>query len=203
MAKSTSSKRWLKEHFDDPFVQASKAEGYRSRAVYKLKEIQEKYRLIKPAMTVVDLGAAPGGWSQLIADWVGAKGQVIALDILPIDPIVGVEIIQGDFTEQAVFDKIFTTTKNKTINVVVSDIAPNISGIKSSDQARSMYLAELALDFAKQVLHKNGIFLIKLFQGEGFDNYIRALRQEFAKVVMVKPTASRDRSREIYALATL
>ena len=154
-------------------------------------------------MTVVDLGAAPGSWSQLIGEWVGEKGQIIALDILPMDPLDGVEILTGDFTEQVIFDKISAMTNNKTINVVVSDLAPNASGIKVSDQARSMYLAELACDFAKQVLIKNGVFVVKLFHGEGFDAYIRALRQEFAKVVMSKPTASRDRSREVYAIATL
>ena len=201
MKKSVSSKRWLKEHFDDPYVKASKSEGYRSRAVYKLKQIQEKYRLIKPGMIVVDLGAAPGGWSQLLTQWVGKHGQVFALDILPMDSLVGVEIIEGDFTEVAVFEQLQAHTQGKAISAVVSDMAPNLSGIKISDQAKSMYLAELALDFANNVLSDKGVFITKLFQGEGFDKFIQQCRKDFTKVMLHKPDASRDRSREVFAVA--
>lgn len=201
MKKSVSSKRWLKEHFDDQYVKASKEEGYRSRAVYKLKQIQEKYRLIKPGMIVVDLGAAPGGWSQLMTNWVGRKGKIFALDILPMDPLPDVDIIEGDFTEQAVLEQLQLQIEGRIINAVVSDMAPNMSGIKVSDQARAMYLAELALDFANMVLTQGGIFVCKLFQGEGFDAYIKKLRQDFTKLMMHKPDASRDRSREVFAIA--
>lgn len=201
MTKSVSSQRWLKEHFSDPYVKASKLDGYRSRAVYKLQQIQEKHRLIKPGMTVVDLGAAPGGWSQLLIKWVGSKGEVFALDILPIDPIGNVEIIQGDFTEQAVFDELMLMLAGKKIDAVVSDMAPNISGIKSSDQAKVMYLAELALEFARKTLSNKGLFLTKLFQGEGFESYVKLLKSQFSSVVICKPDASRGRSPEIFALA--
>ena len=201
MKKSVSSKRWLKEHFDDQYVKASKEEGYRSRAVYKLKQIQDKYRLFKPGMIVVDLGAAPGGWSQQMTSWVGRKGKVFALDILPMDPLPDVDIIEGDFTEQAVFEQLQQQIEGRDINAVISDMAPNMSGIKVSDQARAMYLAELALDFANTALTKGGIFVCKLFQGEGFDAYIKQLRQDFTKVMMHKPDASRDRSREVFAVA--
>lgn len=201
MKKSLSSQRWLKEHFSDPYVKASKLEGYRSRAVYKLQQIQQKHKIIKPSMCVVDLGAAPGGWSQLLINWVGKRGHVFALDILPIDPIKDVDIIQGDFTEQAVFDALMSRLDGKRIDVVVSDMAPNFSGIKTSDQAKVIYLAELALEFATKTLVKKGIFLTKLFQGEGFEGYIKELRQQFTSVIIFKPDASRDRSPEIFALA--
>ena len=201
MKKSVSSKRWLKEHFDDQYVKASKEEGYRSRAVYKLKQIQDKYRLFKPGMIVVDLGAAPGGWSQQMTSWVGRKGKVFALDILPMDPLPDVDIIEGDFTEQAVFEQLQQQIEGRDINAVISDMAPNMSGIKVSDQARAMYLAELALDFANTALTNGGIFVCKIFQGEGFDAYIKQLRQDFTKVMMHKPDASRDRSREVFAVA--
>ncbi len=201
MKKSVSSQRWLKEHFNDPYVKASKLDGYRSRSVYKLQQIQEKHRMIKQGMCVVDLGAAPGGWSQLLVNWVGRRGSVFALDILPIDPIKDVEIIQGDFTEQAVFDDLMLKLEGNQVDVVVSDMAPNFSGIKSSDQARVIYLAELALEFATKTLGKKGAFLTKLFQGEGFEEYIKQLRKQFSSLSIIKPDASRDRSPEIFALA--
>lgn len=200
MKKTVSSQRWLKEHFNDPYVKASKVDGYRSRAVYKLQQIQEKHKVIKPGMAVVDLGAAPGGWSQLLTNWVGRRGSVFALDILPIDPIKGVEIIEGDFTEQSVFDALMLKLDGKQVDVVVSDMAPNFSGIKSSDQAKVIYLAELALEFATKALIKKGAFLTKLFQGEGFEEYIKQLRKQFTSVIIIKPDASRDRSPEIFAL---
>ena len=202
MKKSVSSQRWLKEHFSDPYVKASKLDGYRSRAVYKLQQLQEKYSFIKKGARVVDLGAAPGGWSQLLTEYVGYSGQVFALDILPIDPIPQVDIIQGDFTEQAVFDELMAKLTDKTVDVVVSDMAPNFSGIKVSDQAKVMYLAELALDFATKTLANKGVFLTKLFQGVGFEAYIKLLRQHFSSVVICKPDASRDRSAEVFILAT-
>jgi 23S rRNA (uridine2552-2'-O)-methyltransferase len=201
MKKSVSSQRWLKEHFADPYVKASKLEGYRSRAVYKLQQIQEKHRLIKQGMCVVDLGAAPGGWSQLLTQWVGRKGKVVALDILPIDPIGSVEIIQGDFTEQAIFDELLLRLAGQKVDVVTSDMAPNFSGIKSSDQAKVIYLAELALEFATKTLVNKGTFLTKLFQGEGFEGYIKELRKQFSSIIIIKPDASRDRSPEIFVVA--
>lgn len=201
MSKSESSKRWLKEHFSDPYVKASKEAGYRSRAVYKLQQIQKKYRIIKPSMVVVDLGAAPGGWSQCLTEWVGRKGEVFALDILPMDPLPRVDFIQGDFTEEAVFDRLMAKLDGRSVDAVVSDMAPNLSGIKVSDQAKAMYLAELALDFAEKTLHSKGVFITKLFHGQGFDAFIKQLRQQFSSVIICKPDASRDRSREVFALA--
>lgn len=202
MAKSKSSKGWLKEHFKDEFVQRAQQEGFRSRAVYKLIEINEKDRLIKPGMTVIDLGAAPGGWSEFVVKKVGQKGQLIALDILPMEPIDGVRFIEGDFREDSVFDQLMETMNNQRADLVISDMAPNISGMGSVDIPRAYYLCELALDLARQVLKPDGGFLVKLFQGEGFDAYNKALKHSFSRVVMRKPRASRPRSREIYALAT-
>lgn len=196
-----SSRRWLKEHFSDTYVKKAQQAGYRSRAVFKLKELQERDKLFKPGMTIVDLGAAPGGWSQFVAEIVGSKGRVIAFDILPMDPISGVEVIQGDFTEDAQIDDLTQRLGGSTIDWVLSDMAPNLSGIDSVDQPRSVYLAELALDFAIKVLPPQGGFLVKVFQGEGFDEFLKMVRTQFKKVLIRKPKASRGRSREVYILA--
>jgi 23S rRNA (uridine2552-2'-O)-methyltransferase len=201
MARKGSSGRWLQEHHSDSFVRRARAEGYRSRAAFKLAQIQEKDRLLKPGITVVDLGAAPGGWSQYVAERLKGRGYVIALDILPMDPIPGVEFIQGDFREEAVLADLRARLNGRPVDLVLSDIAPNISGISASDQARSMHLAELVLDFARQTLREGGDLLTKVFQGEGFDDYLKQLRKSFEKVQIRKPEASRDRSRELYLLA--
>ncbi|OOG23339.1 23S rRNA (uridine(2552)-2'-O)-methyltransferase [Thioalkalivibrio denitrificans] len=201
MPRTKSSRRWLKEHFDDEFVKRAQQEGYRSRAVYKLREIQEKDRLLRPGMTVVDLGASPGGWTQYAADIVGAKGRVVASDILPMDPIPGVTVIEGDFREAAVLDKLLAVIGEGGADLVMSDMAPNMSGVDAVDQPRAMYLAELAADLARTVLKPGGDFLVKLFQGAEFDDYVRTLRREFDKVSIRKPRASRPRSREVYAVA--
>lgn len=198
-----SSRRWLKEHFSDPYVKQAQQAGYRSRAVYKLLELHERDKLFKSGMTIIDLGAAPGGWSQVIVEILGSKGRIIALDILPMDPLSGVDIIQGDFTEESVADELFHRLGEDTlVDWVLSDMAPNLSGIDSVDQPRSIYLAELALDFAVKVLpsHEGG-FLVKVFQGEGFDEFLKHVRQHFKKVQIRKPKASRGRSREVYILA--
>lgn len=200
MARSKSSGRWLQEHFDDQYVQKAKDEGYRSRASFKLLELNEKDKLIKPGMTVVDLGAAPGGWSQVAVQLVGDSGQVIASDILPMDSMAGVTFIQGDFTEDAVYEKILEAVGDKPVDVVISDMAPNMSGMSSIDQPKAMYLVELALDLARQVLKPDGVFLAKVFQGEGFDALLAEMRQSFTKVQSRKPDSSRARSREIYQL---
>jgi len=202
MPRSKSSRRWLNEHFDDEFVRRAQKEGYRSRAVYKLIEIQQKDRLLKPGMTVIDLGAAPGGWSEYAVRQLGAKGRMIALDILPMEPVPGVEVIQGDFREDAVLEQLLNVIGDDRADLVISDMAPNISGMEVVDIPRSYYLADLALDLALKVLKPGGGFLVKLFQGEGFDDYQKQLKQRFDRVVMRKPKASRARSREIYALAT-
>ncbi len=199
---SASSKRWLKEHFDDHYVQKAQKMGLRSRAVFKLEAIQEKDRLIKPGMTVVDLGAAPGGWSQLSADLVGANGQVIACDILPMDPLAGVDFLQGDFREESVLDTLLNRIGGNTVDIVLSDMAPNMSGNGSVDQARSMYLCELALDMCHSVLKPNGAFVIKVFQGEGFDQFFRDVKSAFKVLKTRKPDSSRARSREVYLVAT-
>jgi 23S rRNA (uridine2552-2'-O)-methyltransferase len=201
MARSKSSSRWLKEHFDDEYVQRSRQEGYRSRAVYKLIEIQQKDRVLKPGMTVIDLGAAPGGWSQYVATVLGSKGRMIALDILPIEPLPGIEFIQGDFRENEVLHQLLQSLGDSGADLVLSDMAPNTSGMDAVDVPRAYYLAELALDFARQVLKPGGGLLVKLFQGDGFEAYHNELKQHFSRVVMRKPKASRARSREIYALA--
>jgi len=201
MARSKSSKRWLQEHFNDEYVQKAQREGYRSRASYKLIELQEKDKLVRPGMTVLDLGAAPGGWSQLVAKWVGDKGQVIASDILPMDFLPGVEFIQGDFTEETVYQQILDTLGGQKADLVISDMAPNMSGISVADQASSMYLVELAIDLAQRVLIPGGSFLCKVFQGTGFDDILAIARSNFGKVQMRKPDASRARSREQYLLA--
>lgn len=201
MARSKSSKRWLEEHFSDAFVKKAQKEGYRSRSVYKLFEIHEKDKIIKKGMTVVDLGSAPGGWSQMVRKILGPTGKVLALDILPMDPLPGVTFIQGDFAEEKTLNELLSIMKGEHAHAVLSDIAPNLSGIAVSDQAKSMYLAELALDFAKKVLVSDGIFLVKVFQGTGFDSYLKDLRQHFKRVKIRKPLASRDRSKEMYLLA--
>ncbi|CAA0081588.1 Ribosomal RNA large subunit methyltransferase E [Zhongshania aliphaticivorans] len=192
----------MKEHFDDHYVKMAQRDGYRSRACYKLLEIQEKDRLIKPGMSVVDLGSAPGGWSQVAAMLVGHHGQILASDILEMDTIAGVEFIQGDFTEESVFNELMAFLGNQKADLVISDMAPNMSGMRDVDQPQSMYLCELALDMASSVLRPGGGFVTKIFQGEGFDQYMRLLREQFSKVVTRKPAASRPRSREVYLVAT-
>jgi 23S rRNA (uridine2552-2'-O)-methyltransferase len=199
--KRPSSKAWLKEHREDPYVQQAQREGYRSRACYKLLELQEKDKLIRTGMTVLDLGSAPGGWSQVAAARVGEGGIVIATDILPMASLEGVTFIEGDFTEEAVFRHILTVLGGKTADLVMSDMAPNMSGVHAVDQPRAMYLAELALDMARQVLAPDGAFVAKLFHGEGFDEVYRAARTSFLKVLTRKPKASRPRSSEVYLVA--
>jgi 23S rRNA (uridine2552-2'-O)-methyltransferase len=200
--RSASSARWLKEHFDDPYVQKAQKQGWRSRAVFKLEQLQQKDRLIKPAMTVVDLGAAPGGWSQLSAQLVGAKGQVIACDILPMEPLAGVDFLQGDFREDAVIETLLNRIGGNNVDVVLSDMAPNMSGNSAVDQARSMYLVELAMDMCRQVLKPNGSFAVKVFQGEGFDDFFVQMRRAFKSIKTRKPDSSRARSREVYLVGT-
>jgi 23S rRNA (uridine2552-2'-O)-methyltransferase len=197
MKKSKTSKQWMMEHVNDPYVQRAQKEGYRSRAAYKLIEIAERDHLLKPGRVVVDLGATPGGWSQVAA----AKGcRVIALDLLPMQPLPGVEFIQGDFREETVLAELEARLGGKPVNLVISDMAPNISGIGVADQARAMHLAELALDFASNHLEPGGSFLVKVFQGAGFEDFLRLMRTRFAKVLSRKPDASRDRSSEQYLL---
>ena len=199
--KAKSSKAWLKEHREDHFVKQAQKLGLRSRAAFKLLEIQEKDRLIKAGMRVVDLGAAPGGWSQVAADLVGDQGRVIATDILPMDSLAGVAFVQGDFSENAVLDQLLSAIGEQGADLVISDIAPNMSGMVAIDQPRSMYLVELALDLARQILKPGGAMLVKVFQGEGFEPLLKELRHSFAKVQTRKPAASRPRSREVYLLA--
>jgi len=191
----------LKEHFADTYVKQAHKAGYRSRAVYKLQELHERSHLFKPGMTIIDLGAAPGGWSQLLVKLVGKKGKVIALDILPMAPIPDVEFIQGDFSEEETHQQLLAYLGDTSVDWVVSDIAPNFSGIDSVDQSRSMLLAEMALDFTLGVTTEKGGFLIKLFQGEGFDAFLKLIRDYFKKVLIRKPKASRGRSREVYIVA--
>jgi 23S rRNA (uridine2552-2'-O)-methyltransferase len=202
MGRSKSSHRWLKEHFDDEYVKRAQKEGYRSRSVYKLIEIQEKTKLLHSPMNIVELGCAPGGWTEYAAKLVGSRGIFIAVDLLNIDPVANVEFIQGDFTEQAVLDQILEKLENQKVDLVMSDMAPNISGMASVDQPRAMYLAELALDLSYKVLNEGGSFLVKLFQGEGFDELTKEVKSRFAQVKFIKPKASRPRSREVYLLAT-
>ena len=201
MAQSKTSKQWLKEHFDDEYVRKSQEDGLRSRASYKLLEIQEKDKLIERGMTVVDLGAAPGGWSQVAADLVGDKGRAIASDILPIDFIAGVEFLRGDFTEQAVLDQLLGMLPEGGADLVMSDMAPNMSGMRDIDQPRMMYLAELALDLARSVLRPGAYFLVKVFHGEGLREFEAQLKADFASIKVRKPKASRARSSEVYLLA--
>lgn len=201
MPKSKSSRRWLKEHFDDPYVKKAQEAGYRSRAVFKLKEIDEKDKLLKPGRVVVDLGAAPGGWCEYARSRLSDKDPVFALDILPMEPIENVMFLQGDFTEESVLEALLTALDGRKVDLVLSDMAPNISGMKAIDQPKAMYLAELAVDFCTRVLNQGGDFLVKVFQGEGFDEFQRTLREHFDKVLVRKPKASRARSREVYLLA--
>ncbi len=202
MAKNkSSSRRWLVEHHSDSFVKQAREAGYRSRAVFKLEEIQNKDRLIRPGMNVVDLGAAPGGWLQYLSQVMKGKGSIIGLDILPVEPLANVEVIEGDFREQDVLDELVSRVGEQSLDLVLSDMAPNMSGVGPADQAAAMYLAELALDFACQHLKPGGDFLVKVFQGEGFDSYLRDLRAAFGTVSTRKPAASRARSKEQYLLA--
>lgn len=201
MGRSKSSSRWMAEHFEDEYVKMAQTQGYRSRAVFKLKEIQEKDQLIKPGMNIIDLGAAPGGWSQLARELMGKKDKLIALDILPMEAIDGVDFIQGDFREEDVLNGLYEILNQAPVSLVMSDMAPNMSGNKAVDQPRAVYLAELALDTAKAVLSKNGSFLVKLFHGEGFETYYQDVQSHFTKVIIRKPKASRPRSNEVYILA--
>lgn len=198
MARSGSSQRWLTEHFSDEYVKLAQQRGYRSRAVFKLEEINAKDRLLRPGMSVVDLGAAPGGWSQFVAEKIGKSGKIIALDILPVEAIQGVTIIQGDFQDEAVLAQLLAALEGRPVDLVLSDMAPNMSGTRVVDQPRAMYLAELALDTARQVLSPGGAFVAKLFMGAGFDEYQKEARRSFASLANRKPKASRDRSREVY-----
>jgi len=202
VAKKGSSRRWMHEHLNDEYVKKAQKEGYRSRAVFKLIEIIDKKHIIKKGDKVLDLGAAPGGWSQVVSKIVGQTGQVIASDILPIEEISGVDFLQGDFTESSVYEKLLNMTKGQKINTVLSDMAPNMSGQLSVDQPKSMYLAELSLDMAIKTLMPNGHFIVKVFQGEGFDAYVQIARQAFKKIAIKKPKASRPRSKEVYLLAS-
>jgi 23S rRNA (uridine2552-2'-O)-methyltransferase len=201
VGRSRSSGRWLREHFDDPYVKEAQKQGYRSRASFKLLEIQEKDRLIRPGMTVVDLGSAPGGWSQVAVALVGHHGRVIASDILPMDTLAGVEFIHGDFTEESVLAEILSALGERKADLVISDMAPNMSGMAGVDQPRAMYLVELASEMAAQVLKPDGAFLTKVFHGEGFDDLLKVLKGYYKKVSTRKPQASRARSRETYLLA--
>ena len=201
MARSKSSKRWLAEHFDDPYVKLAQQQGLRSRSAFKLQELQEKYQLIKPGMTVVDLGAAPGGWCQVAQPLVGTGGKIIALDILEMQPLPGVEFILGDFTEEEPLLQLEQALGGKRVDLVMSDMAPNMSGMAAVDQARAMYLAELALEFVKSHLKPGGDFVVKLFQGTDFDQFVRQVRTLFGRVKVIKPKASRPRSNEVYLLA--
>jgi 23S rRNA (uridine2552-2'-O)-methyltransferase len=200
MKRTKTSKQWMMEHVNDVYVQRAKAEGFRSRAAYKLKEIAERDKLLKPGQVVVDLGAAPGGWSQVAAATLGARGRVIALDLLPMEPLRNVIFLQGDFREDAVVGALERELAGRPIDLVLSDMSPNISGIALSDQARAMYLAELALEFSVKQLKPGGSLLVKVFQGSGFQEFLRTMRGSFAQVVTRKPEASRGRSNEMYLL---
>lgn len=199
--RSASSTRWLNEHFNDRFVQQAQKKGIRSRAWFKLEEIQKSDKLFKPGITVVDLGAAPGGWSQYVASLIGNKGRIIACDLLPMDPIVGVDFLQGDFRDEAVLKALLERVGKEKVQVVMSDMAPNMSGQPAVDIPRAMYLVELALDMCKDVLALNGNFIVKVFQGEGFEEYLKQVRSMFKTVKIRKPEASRARSREVYIVA--
>jgi 23S rRNA (uridine2552-2'-O)-methyltransferase len=201
MARSKSSNRWLQEHIQDEYVKLAQVQGYRSRAVFKLKEIQEKDNIIRQGINIIDLGAAPGGWSQYARPLIGKKNKLIALDILAIEPLDGVEFIQGDFREEQVFNQLLSSLDGAPVDLVMSDMAPNMSGNREIDQPSAMYLADLALDTAKSVLAKNGTFLVKVFQGEGFEVFHQEVRQLFTAVSIRKPKASRPRSNEVYILA--
>jgi 23S rRNA (uridine2552-2'-O)-methyltransferase len=199
--RSASSKRWLHEHRSDTYVKQARHEGYRSRAVYKLEELDQRDHLLRPGLSMVDLGAAPGGWSQYAQRRLGDKARIVALDVLPMDPLPGVTFIQGDFREAPVLDALEAAVGEAKVDLVLSDMAPNISGVDAADQAGTVHLAELALEFARARLKPGGVFVAKLFQGEGFDEFLKELRQNFSKVSLRKPKASRPRSREIYLVA--
>jgi 23S rRNA (uridine2552-2'-O)-methyltransferase len=199
--RTKSSARWLAEHFSDEYVKRAQAEGWRSRAVFKLEEIQTKDRILKAGMRVIDLGAAPGGWSQFAAKVMKGRGTLLASDILPMEPLPGVDFVQGDFTDEAVFEQLMARLDGRAVDLVLSDMAPNISGDEAIDQPRAMYLAELALDFAQRVLGPEGAFLVKVFQGQGFPSFKKAMQAGFASVITRKPKSSRARSREVYLLA--
>ena len=201
MARSKTSLGWLKRHVNDPYVKQAQKDGYRSRASYKLLEVQEKYKLIRPGMSVVDLGAAPGGWSQVTSRLIGGEGRLIASDILEMDSIPDVTFIQGDFTEDKVLAQILEAVGNSQVDLVISDMAPNMSGTPAVDMPKAMFLCELALDLAERILKPGGNFVIKIFQGEGFDTYLKDARQKFDKIQMIKPDSSRGSSREQYMLA--
>jgi 23S rRNA (uridine2552-2'-O)-methyltransferase len=201
MGRSKSSHKWLKEHFDDAWVKRARQEGFRSRAVYKLDEIQQKDRILRPGMTVVDLGAAPGSWSQYAMQQLQGKGRMLALDILPMEPLTGVDFIQGDFRDDAVLELVLEKTAGTQVDLVMSDMAPNISGMEAVDIPRSMYLVELAVELADKVQAEGGTLLFKAFQGEGFDAVLKELRGKYDKLMIRKPKASRPRSREVYVLA--
>ena len=198
MKRSKSSSRWLNEHVNDPYVKRAQKDGYRSRASYKLLELNEKDKLIRPGMLIMDLGSAPGGWSQVAGKLVGEKGRVLATDILPMDGLDNVDFIQGDFTEDSVFQQILATLDGRQPDLIISDIAPNISGVAVADQAASMYLVELTLDMVRQVLKPGGNYAVKVFQGEGSEAFLKDVRSSFEKVMIRKPEASRPRSREVY-----
>jgi len=201
MARSKSSKRWLAEHFDDPYVKLAQKKGLRSRSAFKLLELQDKYQLIRPGMIVVDLGSAPGSWCQVARSLLGDNGRLIAVDILPMEPLRGVQFIQGDFTEDESLHALEEALQGEHVDLVLSDLAPNMSGMAATDQAKAMYLAEVALEFVQAELKPSGDFLVKLFQGEGFDGFVREVRSLFGQVRVRKPKASRPRSREVYLLA--
>lgn len=201
MARSKTSKKWLDEHVNDPYVKRAKIDGYRSRASYKLIEINEKDKLFRAGNMVMDLGSAPGGWSQILVPLIGDSGRVIASDILPMDGIVGVDFVQGDFTEAKVYEQIVEALNGDKVDVVVSDMSPNISGVNTTDQYASIYLAELALDMARNALKLGGSFCAKVFQGVGYEEYVKDVRSSFDKVLVRKPAASRPRSREVYLVA--
>jgi 23S rRNA (uridine2552-2'-O)-methyltransferase len=201
MPRSKSSSTWLQRHVSDPFVKKAQLDGYRSRSAYKLTELNEKDRLVRPAMRVMDLGSAPGGWSQVLGKLVGAKGRVLATDILPMEPVKNVDFIQGDFTDEAIVARLLDWLGGGKFDLIVSDIAPNITGIDSADQASSMYFLELALDTVRQTLKPGATFVAKMFQGSGSDDYIKELRTSFEKVLIRKPAASRAESREVYIVA--
>ncbi len=201
MKKHQSKQQWLDEHVNDEYVKRAQKEGFRSRAAYKLLEINERDQILSPGMKVVDLGAAPGGWSQIATKIVSKKGRVIGLDLLPIEPVNGVQFLQGDFREDDVYEALMAQLHGEKVDVVISDMAPNISGMGTVDQPRAIYLAELVQEFAHKALKKGGCVLVKLFQGGGFDEYVSAMRRDFEKVHIRKPKASRARSREVYVLA--
>jgi 23S rRNA (uridine2552-2'-O)-methyltransferase len=202
MARSKSSGRWLDEHFNDQYVKKAQQDGYRSRASYKLLELQAKDKLFKPGMTVLDLGSAPGGWSQVALELVGKKGRVVASDILPMDPIGGVDFVEGDFTELEVYEQIISVLAGAKVDLVISDMAPNMSGVTAVDQPKAMYLVELSVDMAGQILSSGGCLIAKVFHGEGFDELLKTARSKFNKVQIRKPDASRSRSKEQYLVAS-